>query len=1108
MNGAVRVRREPTVFPTYEPAAPDRNPMFLEKRVYQGSSGRVYPLPFIDRIAEAPTDRAWDAVYLENDFVSLMLLPEIGGRIQAGTDLTNGYDFFYRQGVIKPALVGLAGPWISGGVEFNWPQHHRPSTFMPTDVEIEHGEDGSITVWMSEHEPMNRMKGMHGLCLYPDRNVIELKVRLYNRTQYAQTFLWWTNIATRVHEAYKSFFPPDARMVADHAKRALSKYPLCEDHYYGVDYGARGQEGVPAEDCPSHFVPPSCGGVGPAYAPNDLSWYANIPVPTSYMCMGTKDDFFGGYDYFAGAGLLHVADHHIAPGKKQWTWGNHEFGYAWDRNLTDEDGPYIELMAGVYTDNQPDFSFLAPGETKTFSQFLYPYQAIGAVHFANLDTAMSVNEIEDGYQIGVAVTRNLPGATVTVTGIESWTEDLTPGKPLVRRIKAEGVITLTLTDAEGRELGRYENSTPDEAPTSPVATEPPLPEEIASTDELYLTGLHLDQYRHATRDAASYWREALRRDPGDMRCNNALGLWHLRRGEFKTAREHFSVAIERATRRNPNPYDGEAYYNLGVTLRFLGRDDEAVNAFGKAVWNAAWQAPGYHALAELACKRQDWARALDYLDRSLKRDTDNMRAKDLRVMVLHRLGRSDAELDAILKNEVLAVDPLDFWARIISGQQVSIANDIRIDIAIDMMRAGLNEEAKYVLDGGDPHATDGTAPMIAYYQAYLGVEGALERAQNAPLDYCFPARLEDILVLQSAIDADPQDARANYYLGNLLYDRRRHREAIERWSIAAEFEPSNAIVHRNLGIGYFNVLNRPEEAKAAYEAAITAAPDDARLVYERDQLWKRIGLSPEVRLAELRKRPALIERRDDLTIEFCLLLNAVGEPEEAAQVLASRKFQPWEGGEGQALGAYSRTHLELGRRALAANDAERAKAEFLSVLTPPENLSEARHLLANASDVWLALGDALAANGELDEAKRWWTRAAEFRGDFQEMSILSFSELTYFQAEALERLGRQTEARHMREELEAYARNLEQSTAKIDYFATSLPTMLLFEDDLQLRQENTARFLQAQAAAGLGREDEAKALLDDVLRIDPNHALASELRSKLQLYARSMEMAK
>ena len=144
----VEVRRKTVILPTYEPQRPDRNPMFLERRVYQGSSGRVYPLPFTDRIAEAPQPRSWDAVFIENEYIRVMILPALGGRIHRVQDKTNGFDLIYHQTVIKPALVGLAGPWASGGIEFNWPQHHRPSTFMPADVSVERHGDGAMTVWL------------------------------------------------------------------------------------------------------------------------------------------------------------------------------------------------------------------------------------------------------------------------------------------------------------------------------------------------------------------------------------------------------------------------------------------------------------------------------------------------------------------------------------------------------------------------------------------------------------------------------------------------------------------------------------------------------------------------------------------------------------------------------------------------------------------------------------------------------------------------------------------------------------------------------------------------------------------------------------------------
>src|SRR5665213_1849890 len=207
-RGAVKAWEQPVSMLTYHPAAPDPNPLFLEKRVYQGSSGRIYPLPVTDSIETESRPRDWSAVHIENEFLRLLVLPELGGRIHVGLDKRNGYDFFYRQNVIKPALVGLAGPWASGGIEFNWPQHHRPATFLPAEFSIEEHADGSKTVWLGDHDPICRMKGMHGVCLHPEQAVMEIKVRAFNRTELPQTFLWWANAGIRAHEAYQSFFPP------------------------------------------------------------------------------------------------------------------------------------------------------------------------------------------------------------------------------------------------------------------------------------------------------------------------------------------------------------------------------------------------------------------------------------------------------------------------------------------------------------------------------------------------------------------------------------------------------------------------------------------------------------------------------------------------------------------------------------------------------------------------------------------------------------------------------------------------------------------------------------------------------------------------------------
>jgi len=1125
--GRVVVRVAEIVLPTYLPAAPDKNPMFLEKRVYQGSSGKVYPLPFTDRIAEEPVDRKWKAVWIENEFLRAMVLPEIGGRIHVLQDKTNGYDLIYNQAVIKPALVGLAGPWISGGIEFNWPQHHRPATFLPVDFEIEEHADGSKTIWCSDHDPMVRMKGMHGVCLHPGRACLELKVRAYNRTPFVQTFLWWANVATRVHEAYQSFFPPDVYYVADHARRSMSEYPRAEGHYYGVNYGELGRKGIPKGEAPSQFLPPHAGGQAPvSYAPNDLSFYANIPVPTSYMCMGSKEDFFGGYDFKAQAGIVHVANHHISPGKKQWTWGNHEFGYAWDRNLTDADtggefAPYIEIMAGVYTDNQPDFSFLQPGETKMWSQYWYPIQKIGAAKHANLNAAISVGLTTDKgdkiLRLGVAVTTRQPECDVVVVSkgkkLAQFTCTLAPDKPLlverrVRRGIVEADLSVRVTDKQGEELIAYTPKPRTKMDVPPPAMEPIPPEKIASVDKLFLVGVHLEQYRHATRSAASYWQEALRRDPFDSRCNTAMGRWHILRGEFDRAEQHLRKAIARQTGRNANPADGEAFYHLGLCLRYLGRDAEAYEAFYKSTWNQAWTAAGYHALAEIDCGREDWPSGLAHLNESLRFNTDNLRARNLKVIVLRELGRKMEAEDLIRAS--LAIDPLDGWARYLNGDSLTCDLQARLDIAHDFARAGLFDDAINLLqaaafrNGGTSSLPDqslGALPLVQYTLGWLEYRRGNAKAaarffnRGAALsaDYCFPARLEEIAIFSLAIRVNPRDARAPYYLGNLFYDRKRHAEAIALWQKSAQLVPLFSIVQRNLGIGYFNCLGQHRKALGAYDLAFLANQSDARLLYERDQLWKRLGEKPRKRLRELEKHRHLVQQRDDLSVELCALYNQTGQHDKALALVSARNFQPWEGGEGGALGQWTRSHLALARLALSRGDSAKASEHCSAALTAPRNLGEAKHLLANQSDIHYWLGRALGAAGNTKKAKEHWLAAAKFKGDFQEMSVRAFSEMTYYSALAWEELGQKAKAEKLFKELLAFAQKLQRTEAKIDYFATSLPTMLLFEDDIQFRQETTALFLQAQARLGLGQMARAKKLLELVLQRDPNHALAADL---------------
>jgi tetratricopeptide (TPR) repeat protein len=1095
----VKAWEESVTMATYAPATPDRNPLFLEKRVYQGSSGRVYPLPVIDCIETEPRPKAWKAVHLENEFLRLMILPEIGGRIHVGLDKRTGYDFFYRQNVIKPALVGLAGPWISGGVEFNWPQHHRPATFMPVEVAIERSEDGSVTVWCSDHDPMARMKGMHGICLHPGKAYVEVRVRLYNRTLDTQTFLWWANVATHVHEKYQSFFPKDVRFAADHAKRATTEYPLSRSTYYGVPYGDRARDGVPKEQLPSKFVPDG------SYPPNDLGWYANIPVPTSYMIVGSRGDFFGGYDHKKDAGTVAVANHHISPGKKQWTWGNHEFGYAWDRNLTESDGPYVELMSGVYTDNQPDFSFLAPGETKTFSQFWYPISEIGVPDLANLDAAVRVERSEREIRLHLQVTSARPQSTVFVRlggrKIGCWIGDLDTKTPLNQSFMIEGATgeLEIILEQDEMVLLHYapEEIVPADSPS--VATEPPLPEDVVSNDELFLNGLHLEQYRHPTRAPEIYWIEALRRDGGDSRCNHALGRWYMRRGEFVEAERYLHASIARLTLRNPNPYDGEPHYNLGLTLLYQERFEEAYEAFYKSTWNAAWRGPGYQRLAEIDCRRKKWRTALDHLDRSLIADGENLSARNFKALVLRHLGRRE-EAQRLLM-ETRAIDPLDIFSRFLTLDEVPQDGQRRLDLGFDLARAGFYPEAQEIFLGRQTQAGDGVSALLLYAEAdvlhRLGREqesvDVYRDAATAEADYVFPSRLEELVLLEKALERSLDDANAPFYLGNLLYDRRRHKEAIALWERTTRLNPSFPTAWRNLGFAYFNVLHDTVLAIEAFECARRLAPEDARILYEQDQLMKHTALLPEKRLATLEEHRELVERRDDLSVELASLYNSLGRPECALTLLESRHFQPWEGGEGLVLTEYVRANVLLAQNALKKGDASSALTRLLAAGNPPHPLSEAKHLLMNLSMIDYWLGVTYEKLGNPEQAREHWNSAARQRGDFQQMQVQPVSEMTYWSVLALRNLGHDTDATGLAELTLQYALALDSQTPRIDYFATSLPAMLLFEESLKERQTITARFLEAQARLALGENKAARCLLEEVRRLDRSHTGVCDL---------------
>lgn len=1086
-RGVVKAWEEIIMLPTYEIGEEEKNPIFLEKRVYQGSSGSVYPYPVVEKVSDEKKDKAYKALFIENEYLKVMILPELGGRIHMAYDKVKKRHFVYYNQVVKPALVGLTGPWISGGIEFNWPQHHRPSTFLPTDYKIENNTDGSITIWCNEVERMFRTKGMQGFTLHPGKAYIEIKVQVYNRTAFPQTFLWWANPAVVVNKGYHSVFPPDVHAVFDHGKRAVSNFPIATGEYYKQDYSS----GV------------------------DISKYKNVPVPTSYMAIKSKFDFVGGYEEDVKGGLLHVADHNISPGKKQWTWGNGDFGQAWDRNLTDEDGPYIELMAGVYTDNQPDFTWLQPNEEKSWVQYFMPYAEVGYVKNANKDIIANL-EVKQGKAKLIIYTTSIFNDLHVIlkdTDQKIYIDELTNTSPEEYYIKEVSVgnrieedLSLKVYISEGKKIIEYHADKPEIKPMPDPAKAAKDPKDIFSIEQLFLTGQHLEQYRHATYNPIDYYMEALSRDAGDIRCNNAMGLLLLRKGQFSKAEPFLRKAIETQTNRNPNPYDGEPLYNLGWCLDMQGRKDEAYEAFFKATWNAAWQDAGYYALARIDSSREQWEEALDKINRSLIRNWHNHKARQLKASILRKLGRKE-EAESLLE-ESLNIDKFNMGCRF---EKYLLTNNVKdLDELKTLMRGATHSYIEYALDFASAGLYDEASQLLSYsikdenniypivYYA-LGYFASQSGAINNALDYykkaskmnpekCFPNRIEEVNILQDAIKLNPEDSYALYYLGNFWYAARQYDEAIDCWQKSVGLNDSYPTVLRNLALAYYNKCDRKEEAKILLEKAFLLNPTDSRLLMELDQLYKKMGLLPTERLAFLEKYPALVEERDDLCIERITLYNQLGRYNEAKDMIASRKFHPWEGGEGKVTKQYIICRVELAKEAIKNRQYQEAILLLNQTDVFPYNLGEGKLSNAEENNIDYYKGIAYRGLGNEEQAVFYFQKATVGLSEPQQAFFYNDQQpdQIFYQGLAWEALGDTDKANSRFNKLVDHGKKHLFDKCRIDYFAVSLPDLAIWEDDLDVRNKIHCYYVMALGYSGLKQKKLSDKYYNMTMELDIN----------------------
>jgi tetratricopeptide (TPR) repeat protein len=1081
VDSAVSLRQEKWVIPTYLVGEPERNPIFYFGRAYQGAEGPVYPYPFLDVLTDERMDRTYTALILENEYVRYCVLPEVGGRIFEAVDKTNGYDFFYRQHVIKPALIGMLGAWISGGVEWNIPHHHRATTFLPVDWTLSEGTDGSRTIWIGEIELRHRMKWLVGLTLRPGSSALEVSYKIFNRTPFAHSILCWANAAVHANEDYQVIFPPGTRLATFHGKNQFTRWPVSSEFYNGVDYSP----GV------------------------DVSWWKNNPSPTSFFAFESEEDFLAGYDHGRKAGVVMVGDHADVPGKKFWTWGTGSEGAHWERILTDEDGPYLELMFGSFSDNQPDYSWMMPYEVKTVTQSWYPVQGIDGVKSATAAAACNLEVRDEGRSalVGISTPSSYSGARLLLRAgdrpVIDQLVDLDPGRPISIETALpprtpEESLYLLLVAADGRKLVSYQPKRTAAPPFPRPVSPPPAPAELQTAEELYFAGLRLEQFHNPAVEPYPYYLEALKRDPDDSRVNTALGRLFLIRGMSAEAETLLRRAVARQSENYTRPKDGEALYYLGLSLRFQDKGREAEEAFGRASWSAGWTAAASAQLAELAAGRSQYDKALSFIGRSLTLNALNTKAWAIKAMLLRKLGRlKEAEETA---RSSLAIDPLDglsaheldlvqtgsgseeTWTE--KGFRKGNAVETGLEMVADYSGCGLYGEASdFILHLEKKDQKTASHPLFHYYLAYLSdklgkradAREQLLRASTLSPDDCFPFRLESIPVLRWAEGENPKDARAPYYLGNLLFDRQPE-EAITEWERAVGLDDTFATAHRNLGIAYSRLKNDLPRAIACLETAAACDPSDPRLFFELDQLYDLADVPPQKRLDVLSRNHPVVSKRDDALAREIILLVELGEYDRAVELIEGHHFHVWEGG-GEIHDVYVDAHLLRGRKAMAEGKFDRALLDFRAAFEYPDNLEVGRPASGGRdAEVHYFIGTALEAQGDQAAARDAFKRSVE--------AASGASEPAYFLGMSWRKLGQEQRAEECFDRLIGFAReNLEKAPA-MDYFAK------FGERESGRRRDAYFHYLLGLGRRGRGEESEAKTEFRKALELHPHYARA------------------
>ena len=940
----VSISRGEITIPTYPWGPDDINPYF--RWVSPGGYSptlTIYPYQMQDNLSKTKVDKTYKTMVLENTYLKVTVIPELGGHIHSVLDKVTGENMLYENKVLKPALIGLRGAWTSGGIEFNTgPQGHTVTCLSPVEATFVDYDDGSKAIAIGNVEQVYHTQWVAIVRLRPGRSFLEEHIRIYNPTGNKQLYYFWNCVAMPNTKETQFIYP--MTLGSDHWGKTFFNWPIHEGR--------------------------------------DISWLKNFKGPTSVFAYRCDQDFYGSYDHNLDRGVITSANHFELIGKKSWTWSTSQWGLRAQESLTDDGTLYNEIQTGPLQ-TQADYGILEPHQTVEWDEWWYPVRGTKGVTYSNKNVTVNVQKDENNKTITVLL--HGTGAWDTVCSIKDVGEQrvkITPESPVSTTFQYQGNMdkfqVTILSDKEVLSKFTFPLQLPKRTP-------PDNPRELPSEDTAagcWLIGISHDK-EGGTHLAQEWYAKAVKKDVDFAPAYTSLGELELEAGQYTLAREHLEKSIKL------NPDDGMAAYYLAQVLLEQGFVDDALETTYQAVRRPESTGPAYNLAGSILMRQGEFGKALDPLRKAVNFNPRDIASRNLLAYALWKVEDKNTALQEL--KEVQAQDPLDMPSGVIQWlinkddtdceERISGRKEEILDIADFFVTSGLKQVAidaieRYYLYTTNRRTRQELDPMPYYYHGILtNNTKSLAKAFELSPDNVFPNRRSDFMILEEVVKRQPNDWKARYYLGNLYFERCRKEDAVKVWKEAIALNDSYSVLHRNLGLVAWKIDKNLWIAIQHYENALKANPDDLTLYRDLGRLYSETNQHIKVKEVLEKTRGKKLTRAD-ITVLLGRAYLQLGEYENARDLLAADSYINWEG-QGSLYGIYTALHIGLGERLFQKGDYAEALKEFKLSIEYPKNLGPGQIDNPPEAETYYWIGMSLEKLGKKDEAIEAWKRATE-----------------------------------------------------------------------------------------------------------------------------------